>query len=815
MKLVTNILALPFVIFITNLLLHEGYSLTSQAKTSIFESFKAYSQKQDIPTSPVPGSIKPRAIDPDIPYSVKELGFEPRQIDSHGKTLDRSNKVVDSSIQDLDMSQNPVKFNGWVKFFKFVTNIKSSGPKAFFVNPGFKEQSKDMTLAKQAKYKDKDGIYINIPDDLSFFCSIYEDKITFSKSRNNFLQTNFDVLRIALITPIADEPGYFGGLVDFGSFKEGFCFKVKTSQSGDFTWIICTETTIEKEMMMKIIKQLKIGTQLIKYETKQNRAKNMIEEFQKKELGFDIEDNANQYLDAKTNTVQTDPKDGYWILLQDWSTCTKSCGGGTQTLHRMCVPPKKGGKACEGFAILNKPCNEQPCESNSLDSYGRLANGTMNAEIKAPQMHVLPFSDRPQRYEKCIVKEADLLMTMDVDQTSMKLERASGQLQEKIQIPVRVVMNLETLTAFSGLEDSDKKASYDLKTSVIQKSDRDPTCFIIKETGVYKKKNSEDEKSNVFKTEFCPFGATSDEDLRNEWDYDFNLFKLQCHQNRGVRTFNQTEIEDELEGKKNQLRLDIINKKQLKAKLEVPQDEAVLEKTKQRSLEAIRKEIKLERLIEKEMKDAQREALEIKAKEVEKENCKMEALEKAIKQKEIENQFNIRKGETNDRILKLESEVKEQIVIKRNRLKEKLARLKEISRQQIKGLDGQIQTIRLEMSNTMNELENNPEVCSEIKASSDFETIKIQYCSKKFSADPEKFLKCKSSDLNTLLYLCCDYETSLNDPDAYDKCIAAVITDDSQTKARQMRFWWDAKDYMGTNLRPSDLRAADDKKVIL
>jgi hypothetical protein len=53
--------------------------------------------------------------------------------------------------------------------------------------------------------------------------------------------------------------------------------------------------------------------------------------------------------------------DGYWIVLQMWSQCTLKCGGGKSFLQRMCVPPKDGGKPCEGEAILSKDCNKQPC----------------------------------------------------------------------------------------------------------------------------------------------------------------------------------------------------------------------------------------------------------------------------------------------------------------------------------------------------------------------------------------------------------------------------------------------------------------------
>jgi hypothetical protein len=53
--------------------------------------------------------------------------------------------------------------------------------------------------------------------------------------------------------------------------------------------------------------------------------------------------------------------DGYWSILQDWTQCTKKCGGGLSYMQLMCIPPKNGGKNCMGQPIRTRPCNPQPC----------------------------------------------------------------------------------------------------------------------------------------------------------------------------------------------------------------------------------------------------------------------------------------------------------------------------------------------------------------------------------------------------------------------------------------------------------------------
>ena len=88
------------------------------------------------------------------------------------------------------------------------------------------------------------------------------------------------------------------------------------------------------------------------------------------------------------------PIDGYWITLQGWSTCSLKCGGGTQSYHRMCVPPKNGGRPCRGDAVLNKKCNEQPCPGIKNPNQEK----DKDHETAKPIVRVMPFSSRYQKY---------------------------------------------------------------------------------------------------------------------------------------------------------------------------------------------------------------------------------------------------------------------------------------------------------------------------------------------------------------------------------------------------------------------------------
>lgn len=91
--------------------------------------------------------------------------------------------------------------------------------------------------------------------------------------------------------------------------------------------------------------------------------------------------------------------DGWWEVLQDWSTCTLKCGGGTQTLHKKCHPPLEGGEPCQGESIETRECNKEPC----LDDPPVATEDDLPLQVK-----IMKVSDRPQRYETCIIKEGDL-----------------------------------------------------------------------------------------------------------------------------------------------------------------------------------------------------------------------------------------------------------------------------------------------------------------------------------------------------------------------------------------------------------------------
>merc|ERR1712168_1381343 len=66
---------------------------------------------------------------------------------------------------------------------------------------------------------------------------------------------------------------------------------------------------------------------------------------------------------SKTCNTKPCPIDGAYSKWSAFSPCTFSCGGGMQTRHRECTPPKYGGQPCSvlGGATDTQECNKQLC----------------------------------------------------------------------------------------------------------------------------------------------------------------------------------------------------------------------------------------------------------------------------------------------------------------------------------------------------------------------------------------------------------------------------------------------------------------------
>ena len=183
---------------------------------------------------------------------------------------------------------------------------------------------------------------------------------------------------------------------------DNFCFKIKTILGNASNYVICLDNQNNMLQLITIIKQLVINLQrkngqiLLNKKDKAPDSSDLLNKKSEKEkkesealVGQGSTMNSGRSSVTVTNTL-----DGYWIKLQDWSSCSLKCGGGTQAYHRMCVPNKPGGKPCVGEAVLVRKCNEGPCP-------GIKKNGEVDKskeKVGKPIIQVMPFSSRYQRY---------------------------------------------------------------------------------------------------------------------------------------------------------------------------------------------------------------------------------------------------------------------------------------------------------------------------------------------------------------------------------------------------------------------------------
>jgi len=335
-----------------------------------------------------------------------------------------------------------------------------------------------------------------------------------------------------------------GGITDFGDFSEGSCAKVITREAGKVVFIVCFEENSVKRNFLNMLRSLKMdeqhedGIMALKHnpsgaggnkETIQdlmNQSKDKTKGHPK--LNKDKDGNLVVGFNATANQQLTD---GYWIVLQEWTQCSLKCGGGTSTLQRMCVPPKHGGNPCVGERILTKPCNKQPCPDI-------LKTGENKGEptVKKPIVKSMAFSNRPQRYVKCKIKEADLMLFQNATDPNFNKNPIMGNQDlhgaNSISIPMRAVMNNATLTLYSGDETESLFMSFNLVSSRFIRSVKQG-CFDIHE-------------SKTKYATLCPFGCDDSTKAVEEWDYDFNLFKHQCNYKRPVQDGIQKKLDDKI-----------------------------------------------------------------------------------------------------------------------------------------------------------------------------------------------------------------------------------------------------------------------------
>jgi hypothetical protein len=650
--------------------------------------------------------------------------------------------------QTDEMSSSSILYQGWAKYFKYQdSGTSGKKPSSFFRNNEFYEQTKnyaDFNIEKRST----DGNCIFVPDEAYWWIILINDSIVISGSRKESTKKVFDNLSLDKLSPILEGRGYKGGLTDFGSFSEGSCFKLTTENH--YTWIFCTDLNDEKMKFMDAIKNIKLQMQRAKGDVeissekaKQESLDSLID---KKKNDDDLESNSNE--DKK-------PNDGYWIILQTWSQCSKKCDTGVSTLHRLCIPPKNGGKPCQGEAIKTRPCNPEPCpyvpgqESNKNSTDAKIREASKPVTLK-PIFKSMPFSSTPTRYHKCIIKEGDLILYKTEDK---------GLKPKITQIPVRAILNNRTISFYENAEDfSTHYTSFNLKTSDFFHSKRDRSCFILSE--------------NQRQSELCPIGADPSLKTYNDWDKDFNIFKFNCESKPDEI---EADLDNKMKEKMEEAKKDLLQEREemIKKKMRDKDEDtgfSIIKKTNQVAQQAIIKEENLEEMIEKEEEEKEKRDEEMILKQIESEKKKNDCIKKAIKEREIENQYQIKTSETQKEVESIKQDAMKEVLEKRNKLKQKINEMRKKAQRKSQALKAKLLNMKMSMAQEMTDIykKGDHNRCS--NAMKDDQS-RQNYCTANFS-DIIMYSQCRDNE--DFCTLCCEHEFGEMHMDKRNECIKTL-----------------------------------------
>lgn len=596
-----------------------------------------------------------------------------------------------------------------------------------------------------------------VPNELSFFAVLYKDSLNIYASREEGLSNAVDSLDMNYIPPIPDNDNFQGGIRDFGKFDEGYCFKINSKiplerfvptaekpepeSAKSQVWVICTEEEKEKTILMNMMINLKLKiqhSQGIYMEAvageKKPTQKGKSENFHAMEKGVN-----NTALFGPDSVNSTN--DGYWVLLQDWTKCTLKCGGGLSYQHLMCVPPRAGGKPCVGEAVRTKPCNTMPCpQPQTIKKISKNIRSTTQQDASgnntlAPIVKMMAVSKRPQRFEKCVVKESDVMMEKDDETTK--------EMTVKPRVPVRLILNDRTVSAYLDDTLNNRVATFVLKETEFVRIIGEKRCFKL--------------STNTKSSTFCQLESSSG-DFLEEWDYDFNLFKHQCKKKRAksdVPMPEEEKLEKEFASRVDDIKSQMVLEIAEQNKMNVEQnEEAQITKKVQdvqgTSMMALQKETKLEDIIEQEEEAKEENETRVLEAEIAEEKKKEECLNKSIEEKKLENQMNLAKSHAEESIKNIQQSTNRSIAIKRQGIKKIIAQMKKKQDRKRSQLRAEIMTIRTKIADKLKVLNKNgnADLCKATDR-------KEEYCDRNFADNYVKHQDCMS---DSFCYVCCETE---------------------------------------------------------
>jgi len=137
-----------------------------------------------------------------------------------------------------------------------------------------------------------------------------------------------------------------------------------------------------------------------------------------------------------------------------------------------------------------------------------------------------------------------------------------------------------------------------------------------------------------------------------------------------------------------------------------------------------------------------------------KEKEKKDNLQRAVQEKEMEDQYNIKVRSAEDQIDKIKELAQKQVYVRRNKLKNKLLKMRKMSERKQADLQQKLKDVKLSMAQ---EMTNMYKLGDQNKCIQKDDKGREAYCSNNFVDNYNKYDLCKSED-NFFCYVCCENE---------------------------------------------------------
>lgn len=417
--------------------------------------------------------------------------------------------------------------------------------------------------------------------------------------------------------------------------------------------------------------------------------------------------------------------EGQWEYLGTWSDCTRPCGGGIQTIHRKCI-----AGSCMGETTLTQDCNTFLCS----EMHGQDPK-------KMPISAVEPFDIN--KYDECKLLAGKLMLVINnqrvLSHVEVNLQTIQIYSQNNPRVPI--IMPLNSL-------------------SEVRPSVSAPTCFkVCDKLGKMVYLCPQDPQMNI-----C-----------NQWVKRINDFRHNCS-NKVLNNF-QNEITASIkmssDPHSSELKIAQIQKKVIEdEKMQSSVRERMLEKQFEEFKKQTRDLLEKEDIYETKLEQQEKERLDWEEKKM-RENVLKEQMnaQKLLQDMQTiaisENTYTMKERAIKKEMKNLMSEVQTKISSKREKLINKLQRMKTIHEIGEKKAAKELIEVKKDLSKKLSNLskKGNPNQCF----ANNNNPINIEtYCTQSYQKDYDIQIECKKP--SQFCYMCCDNEIGPLNKENLDCC---------------------------------------------